>query len=148
MEPMTDFNLTAHAMRLTVQLRRLLLSDHQVRVDIDAEDHFARLMDATRNCRDRKADAMAEAVCNALEETNGQALVSDLRQRLKPGFTPPLHERQVGFRPTRVYRGQRVREDRTVPLAPEDDGDKRSEDNAADDRPRRELVYRGQRRLV
>jgi hypothetical protein len=148
MEPMTDFNLTAHAMRLTVQLRRLLLSDHQVRVDIDAEDHFALLMDATRECRDRKADAMAEAVCNALEETNGQEWVNALRQRLKPGFTPPLHERQVGFRPTRVYRGQRVREETTAPVAPEADEGKDGEGTATEDRPRRELVYRGQRRLV
>ncbi|MFN2349980.1 MAG: hypothetical protein ABR558_10490 [Thioalkalivibrio sp.] len=54
----------------------------------------------------------------------------------------------MGFKPARVYRGQRVREDPILPTAPEDDEVKGSEGSAADDRPRRELVYRGQRRLV
>ena len=34
-------------------------------------------------------------------------------------------------------------EDRTVPLAPEHDGYKGAEGSATDDRPKRELVYRG-----
>ncbi len=152
---MTDLHLSPESMRLMIQLRRLLASDHDVHVDMAAEQPWVQLLDATRECRDRKADMMAEAVCEALSRSNPDSLVDALRARLRPGFSPPLHERQVGFRPGKVYRGQRVRDEQPsapspvgAPVAPEPEPEPEPEHAQPDAPPRRVLVYRGQKRVV
>lgn len=146
---MTDLHLSPEAMRLMIQLRRLLASDHDVHVDMASEQPWVQLLDATREARDRKADMMAEAVCEALSRSNPASLVDALRARLRPGFSAPLHERQVGFRPGKVYRGQRVRDD--APSAPTTESAPVEPEVGVEqqDAPaRRVLVYRGQKRVV
>lgn len=143
---MTDLYLSPDAMRFMVRLRRLLDADHHIRVDLEADgDPCVRLMDATRECRDRHADRLAGALCDALTDGNPASLVQALRERLKPGFSPPLHERQVGFRPGRVYRGQRIRDAGSAESAADASSGEGGDDRRAG---RRVLVYRGQKRVT
>ena len=129
--------LDAETMRIIIQLRRLLLDDHGVDIDLEDSQVMENLFDAAREARDRKAEQLAHALCDHLRALHYQVSGPGCLERLQPGFRSPLHERFVGANPGRVYRGQTLEgEPATEPV---------SEGGGPDETPRREVIYRGQR---
>lgn len=131
--------LDAETMRIIIQLRRVLLDDHGVDIDLEDPHVMENLFDAAREARDRKAEQLAYALCDHLTALHYEVSGPGCRERLQPQFRSPLHERFVGANPGRVYRGQ-VQDEQQPPPA--------SNDAAPDGEPRREVIYRGRRVVV
>ena len=135
-------SLNAGTMRVIIQLRRLLQQDHGVTIDLEDPYLMETLIDAAREARDNKAERLAYELCDQLTELHYRLDGSNCRERLKPQFRSPLHEKFVGANPAKVYRGQRVEGGRTQPV--EAPSDEPSEGR----RQGRVMTYRGQKVVV
>lgn len=101
---MSELNYSKDAMKLMMELRRLLLRDHGKDVHLDQEAAAERLFDAAREVRDRKADALAHRIAGHLTETNAQRDVDNLVARLEQNYRDSMAH--VAKRVTkRIYRG-------------------------------------------
>lgn len=135
---MSHLELSAQVVRLMVALRRLLLQDHGVDVDLSDDYALEALFDAARVAGDRKAESLAYAICEALEAQAAETAA--LRARLDPRYRRSLHERLAGAPGVRMYRGA------PLPAAPPEAGPAPAEEPAPeDDEEGQYLVYRGRR---
>jgi hypothetical protein len=90
---------------LAVLMRR----DHGLEISLEDPYAIEALLDAAREAQDREAERLAYALCDALDaERRRERREREYRERLRPGYRPPVHEHFVGPNPTRVYRGVRV----------------------------------------
>ncbi len=142
---MQEIALNSDAMRLIVQLRRILHNDHGVEIALDDDFALERLFDSTREARDRKAEELAHRLCESLRALNRDSKGLKVCERLSPSFRSPLHEQMVGSNPGYVYRGRPMRSQAPSPQASPSAGD--NGEAASEDRPQEKkvIVYRGQR---
>jgi len=129
-------SLNAEAMRVIIQLRRLLQQDHGMEIDIDDPHIVEHLIDAAREARDQKAEKLAYTLCDHLTQLHYRLDGGSCRERLDARFRSPLHERFVGANPSYVYRGQAMADDRPRAVA---------EAPAPEKKEGKVVIYRGQR---
>ena len=146
----SHLQLSPQVMRLMVSLRRLLLQDHGVDVELDDDYALEALLDAARDALDRRAEELAYAICEALETDNADG--RKLRARLNPRFRAPRHERITGSPGGRIYRGQVVADEAAETADPSETETVHREQAPADGleesasaREAIEVIYRGQR---
>ena len=142
---MQELALNSDAMKLSVQLRRILHNDHGVKIALDDDFALEQLFDSARDARDRKTEELAHQLCDSLRALNRHSKELKICERLSPTFRAPVHEKMVGANPGYVYRGQRIKSRDAEPQAGNATGDTAGPAPKEKTKENKVIIYRGQR---